>query len=561
MLTSHPHKLLVLAVFALLFTSCKEHKRIGEKEIAAQPAEINELATDILQASLSDLLSEEQIAGMPAIKNVVVLKDLYDKNSYLPFWTNNGKWAPVSDSLFLLIRDAKYYGLFPSDYHQGRLSHLHTLLTSDTASKEIKLDASLWAETDLLLTAAFVQMVKDFKIGRILQDSIVLKKDSMMNADFFSQQLQAFRNGSREQFTSSLEPQHSGYKSLRAALKQFADTADFTHYTFVNPKDSLVLNATLLKRLSEEDSAIVVTENVDSASLSKAIKGFQKRKGWKQDGKPSSSFINLINETDEHKFFRIAITLDRYKLLPEQMPQQYIWVNIPSYNMVVKENDTVKLISKVVVGKPHTRTPVITSNITDMITYPQWTIPASIIKKEILPGLQKDPAYTLKKGFSLIDKDGNVIDPYFVDWNLYKTGIPYKVVQGSGDDNALGVIKFNFSNPYSVYLHDTNQRYLFSKKSRALSHGCVRVQAWDSLAYYILRSDSLASANAVPVDSLQSWLAIKKKKVIPVRKRIPLFIRYFTCEGINDKVVFHEDVYGEDRRLKERFFANKNLSL
>jgi len=225
----------------------------------------------------------------------------------------------------------------------------------------------------------------------------------------------------------------------------------------------------------------------------------------------------------------------------------------------LKEDDTVRLKSKVVVGKPQSHTPTLTSSITDMITYPQWTIPESIIKKEILPGLKKDPGYTLKKGFSLIDYKGNVVDPYFVDWTKYKTGIPYKVVQGSGDDNALGVMKFNFSNKYFVYLHDTNQRYLFSNKTRALSHGCVRVQNWDSLAYFILRNDSAFSKKTLSSDTLTKWLTLKEKHVIPVRKRIPLFIRYFTCDTKDDELVFYEDVYGDDKRLKDKFFANKNL--
>jgi L,D-transpeptidase YcbB len=84
------------------------------------------------------------------------------------------------------------------------------------------------------------------------------------------------------------------------------------------------------------------------------------------------------------------------------------------------------------------------------------------------------------------------------------------------------------------------------------------VQSWDSLAYYILQNDSLAGKKALPTDSLNKWLSIKEKHVIPVRKRIPLFIRYFTCDAKDDKVVFYEDVYGDDKRLKEKFFANKN---
>lgn len=287
-----------------------------------------------------------------------------------------------------------------------------------------------------------------------------------------------------------------------------------------------------------------------------AIKQYQKIKGLKVDGKLSTALVNKLNNTGKEKFTRIAITLDRYKAL-QPLPSQYVWVNIPTYYLTVKENDTVVLTSKVVVGKTYTRTPELSSAISDMITYPQWTIPASIIAKEILPGLQKDPGYTNRKGYSILDNKGNVIDPYFIDWSQYKKGIPYRVVQGSGDANALGVLKFNFPNKHSVYLHDTNQRYLFSRTNRALSHGCVRVESWKNLANYILKSDSLSSAKFTSVDSLNKWLSLKQKRVIPVRKKVPVFIKYFTCEGVNGKIVFYDDIYDEDRKLRNKFFATK----
>ena len=97
--------------------------------------------------------------------------------------------------------------------------------------------------------------------------------------------------------------------------------------------------------------------------------------------------------------------------------------------------------SKVVVGKPITRTPVLTSAVSEMITYPQWTIPESIIEKEILPGMKKDTGYLRKKGYSLLNYKNEEVSPDSVDWAKYKKKIPYKVIQGSGDDNALGSFK------------------------------------------------------------------------------------------------------------------------
>jgi murein L,D-transpeptidase YcbB/YkuD len=198
-----------------------------------------------------------------------------------------------------------------------------------------------------------------------------------------------------------------------------------------------------------------------------------------------------------------------------------------------------------------------------MITYPQWSVPQSIIVKEFLPELKKDPGYLAKKGFSLLNMKNEEVDPFFVDWSKYKLGIPYKIVQGSGDDNALGIMKFNFPNKYAVYLHDTNQRYLFAQSTRAFSHGCVRVQEWQKLSNYILQNDStyitsqVSNSSFTRSDSVSTWLVKKEKHFIPVKFRIPLFIRYFTCEGKDGKIVFYDDVYEEDHKLRERYFAGK----
>ena len=197
-----------------------------------------------------------------------------------------------------------------------------------------------------------------------------------------------------------------------------------------------------------------------------------------------------------------------------------------------------------------------------MITYPQWTIPTSIIVKEVLPGVKKNRDYFTKHGYSIIDDDGNEVNPDSVNWKKYTKGIPYKVVQGSGDANALGILKFNFSNKYAVYLHDTNQRYLFAQSARAFSHGCVRVQEWQQLSHYILQNDStyvtsLGNSSYTKSDSVSKWLYGKEKHFIPVKFRIPLFIRYFTCEGKDGKIVFYDDIYDEDHKLKERYFAGK----
>jgi murein L,D-transpeptidase YcbB/YkuD len=134
-------------------------------------------------------------------------------------------------------------------------------------------------------------------------------------------------------------------------------------------------------------------------------------------------------------------------------------------------------------------------------------------------------------------------------------------MQGSGDNISLGVIKFNFANHYLVYLHETNHRYLFKNASRALSHGCVRVQEWEKLAYYIANNDSMLStkkdALKYTADSIKNWIAKKERHQVDVKNHIPLYIRYFSCEGKNGEIKFYEDIYSEDKLLMEKYFAHR----
>jgi L,D-transpeptidase YcbB len=538
----------VACIIFLSISSCKsKHKHITEKEIVSKPEELKLTVSQVIESALEEALdSNGHLSGFD-IREVLLTDSIYQQNSYAPKWTNNGKWLPEADSLYLLISNARYYGLYPDYYYKSALDTLYRKTVKDT-SRENKLDASLWAKTDMYLTSAFISITAHLKAGRLMADS-TRKKDPSHTKNFYLRQLDSFRRKPVAAFTNALEPKHIQYADLKQALAGFLEKADLRHFTYVNPKDSAAIRESIRKRLLED--SIVVVGN-DSLQLALAIKQFQKRKGMKQDGKITESLVIALNDNDEHRFARIAVTLDRYKGM-SKLPANYIWVNIPSYRLDVIENDTVVLTSKVVVGKPETSTPIITSVMTDMITYPLWHIPNSIIVKEILPALKKDPGYLKRRGYSLVDKDHNEIDPYTVDWSKYEKGIPYTVIQGSGDDNALGVLKFNFPNKFSVYLHDTNQRSFFSRKKRALSHGCVRVESWQDLAYYLLDKDS-SKANAVPPDSLSNWLAIKEKHVVPLRSRVPLYIRYFTCEaGSDGRVVFYEDIYGEDRRLRQAY--------
>jgi murein L,D-transpeptidase YcbB/YkuD len=533
-----------------------------EKEIVAAPEKMDKVVTENVREILQYALDNNgKINDSVKLSLVEIVDSFYDKNDYINIWSKNEKWEPLADSLYNFIEGCEAYGLFPIDYHYKDLRVLRAKVVSDSLAKA---DANVWTKSELMFTDAFMLISKHLKQGRLMHDSISLSTNKTLANEFFIRNLNiVIKDQSLMPLLNSLEPQHKGYTELKNGIKQFADSMDRHIYTYIGfpYKDSLSFIKRLQKRLQESGFFAPSIKNADSADIASAVKKFQKTKGNKVDGKITALLIRSLNASDAERFKRIAINMDRYKQLPDKLPEKYIWVNLPAYYLRLIDNDTIVFESKVIVGKPTTRTPKLNSEITDMITYPKWTIPNSIIKKDILPAMKKDAGYLARKGFNLVDLNGETVDPWSINWVKYTTGIPYKIVQGSGDENALGIFKFNFNNPYSVYLHDTNQRYLFKNKARALSHGCVRVQDWEKLAFYISDNDSIhqksGNVPAYTTDSIKTWLANKERKRIVVKNRIPLSIRYFTCEGKKGKIIFYDDIYGEDKMLREKYFAGK----
>ncbi|MEO8821631.1 MAG: L,D-transpeptidase family protein [Ginsengibacter sp.] len=491
-----------------------------------------------------------------------LVNTFYTNSDFKGVWSTAERWKPVADSMYEFIKKSKYYGLYPEDYHFNELQKLRLKIEADSLTR---MDAVAWTKADLMLTDAFFNTLKDLKEGRLIDDSVsIISRKNAAESFFIPKFKEAITSDSLTKTLESVEPKSSFYSSLKALLPGFVDNMDTEKYQYIDFPyiDTLQFYKNLHKRLMQSGIGKDADENPDSAVISNEVKKYQAKHKLKADGKPGEGTVRELNSSDYEKFRIIAVTLDRYKALPT-LPESYLWVNIPAFYLKLVDNDSIILESKVIVGKPATPTPLLTSAISNMVTFPNWTIPESIIKKDILPALKINPGYLASKGFSLVDYHGQTVDPYSVKWAKYKNGIPWKIVQGSGDDNALGIFKFNFNNPYSVYLHDTNQRYLFGNSNRALSHGCVRVQKWEQIAFYIAKSDSLATKAGHRIsyntDSIKTWIANQDRKTIMVKKRLPLYIEYFTCEAKNDNIVFYNDIYNTYQFLEEKYFADKSF--
>jgi len=556
-------KKLICSVMLLLFFcnySCKSKFTLGNDGVTEDPSEMNwQVKKNIENIIASADKNNYKLKDSSHLKYFAVLKNYYKNASYEPVWCSKEKWLEPAELLINYIDNAALQGLYKEDYQFKKLQKIKSILDTDSLKR---MEAGLWANADVLMSEAFAGLLKDLKQGRLLADSLSWKNDTAKHRTFFAANFDRIKNGEHlHNILEAVQPKHIGYINLKKVIKNFTDSMDTHLYTYlVYPyKDSVLFLKSFKKRMNE--AGIVIAANADSLQLTTIVKKYQKIKGLVADGKIGNSVVKQLNLTDRQKFNVIAITLDKYKILPETMPQKYIWVNLPAYNLKVWSADTLVMESKIICGKTATPTPILTSAVSDIVLYPTWTVPTSIISKEMLPGLKRNTSYLARRGLYLLNGKGEKINAANINWAKYTKGIPYRVQQGSGDGNALGVIKFNFENPFSVYLHDTNQRYLFKNGVRSLSHGCVRVQEWQQLADFIVRNDSMNLKNYDTMhyntDSIRNWIAQKEKHVITVKNKIPLFIRYFSCENANGTIRFYDDIYGEDKDLKQKFFAEK----
>lgn len=556
-----PFKLTYSVIFLLFFSfvSCKNNHNFKQNDLVTDASQMNVQVKANIENIIAAAGSNERLQDSTSLQYYNVLKFLYDQNKSQGFWSSQQKWTKNTVTLLNFIDTAAMNGLYKEDYHYEKIKQLKNLLETDSIKK---MDAVLWANADVLFSDAFTGLLKDLKQGRLVVDSSSYKNDTAKYRTFFNANFDKFKSGQNlADILAAVQPQYKEYKILKTALKIFTAGMDSVIYTYITYpyKDSLRFITSFKKRMLEE--GIDVAMNADSNQIKTVVKKYQVDNGLVADGKIGNSVVKKLNLTDRQKFNIIAITLDKYKMLPEIMPEKYIWVNLPSFYLKVLSADTVVFSSKIICGKPITPTPNITSAINNMVLFPTWTVPTSIIKKDMLPALKKNSAYLARKGLYLLNGKGEHVDASSINWAKYTKEIPFLIQQGSGDDNALGVIKFNFENPYSVYLHDTNQRYLFKNSVRSLSHGCVRVQDWQKLANFIVRNDSLKwkKTELMPynTDSIISWIAQKQKHSISVKNKIPLFIRYFSCEAVNGSIKFYDDIYAEDKALKQQFFAAK----
>ncbi|PZP50023.1 MAG: hypothetical protein DI598_06545 [Pseudopedobacter saltans] len=273
-------------------------------------------------------------------------------------------------------------------------------------------------------------------------------------------------------------------------------------------------------------------------TMQDAVKSYQNRMGLGNDGVIGPAFVRSINTPVDSLIRKILVNVERARWLPASNPETYVWVNIPEFRLHTYENNSEIFDMRVIVGSAAHSTVIFSGNLKYVVFAPYWNVPPSIIKNEIVPGIERDPNYLVNHNMQVFGRN--------------KSGVPVDVRQLPGPDNALGSVKFLFPNDYDIYLHDTPNHDLFTSSNRSLSHGCIRLSDPMRMAQFLLRNDSTTYSTET-IDSLMH--KNPKETWVTVKPSVPVFLVYFTAwVDNNGKLNFRKDIYGHDNKVAAKLF-------
>ena len=283
------------------------------------------------------------------------------------------------------------------------------------------------------------------------------------------------------------------------------------------------------------------------AKLESAVKFFQWRNGIKADGIIGKETVKVMNIPLKVRAEQIKINIERWKKFYSEInDSRFILVNIPEYQMYLVDNNQIQLTMKVIVGRPSRPTPEISSSVSGVTLNPFWNIPPSILKKDIFPKILQNKNFFSESRIRIYkNQNGNLreVNIHNISLDTLKSKLStYYFRQDPGEENSLGLMRFYFANDYSIYMHDTPAKNLFSLMKRDTSSGCIRLENAFNLLEYLVINDSTINKNEI-----DSALSSKETKYFKLQQPIPIYIRYMTA-WVDDRGVLHfvNDIYHRD---------------
>ena len=514
----------------LLTTSCKK-KDTADLDAKA-PIDYAKKAPKTFDALAVDSTSLEG-------ESANLLFNLYKKNNFTTIWNNTSQRQNILNSIASSAAD----GLNPEDYNLKKLSEKEGNIASASDKERI--------EYDIELTAASQKFLSHLSNGKLnpkkLYDDWEIKRNKY---DINTHLYNALKADSIIEAVASATPQHQVYKSLQKALK-ILEAFPNDKFAVIGKDHKIQLNDSLKDMITIKKKLIYWKDLQASAPLTKvydtltykALKRFQVRHGLSADGVIGRGTIAALNETKEDRQNQIIANMERWKWYRRSFGDYYIILNIADYKMrIVKNNDTIET-RRIAVGTIKRKTPILTSKLSDIVINPTWTVPPTILKEDLVPSARNNRDYFRRTNISIFDWSNNPISAEEWDPENYTK---YRYVQGPGDNNSLGNVKFNFPNSHMVYLHDTNHKNIFSRNNRSLSSGCVRVENPLPLAEMLLNNSRWS------LDSIKSTISRLETTSVKMKDPVYIYQYYWTAWSENGQLIFRDDIYNLDKDLSKK---------
>ena len=570
-----------LILFIFITDACKRPSKLDN---VVEDFDVDELRSKI----------ELELKTIPTqFKFKDTLIDFYSQNEFYPLWLEKINDSLFRDTLNKIAEDLVYDGLLKKHYHfQEALKLIDSFQSKKTPYETL-------AKIEIAISSSLIQLWHDKVLGRTNPQLIFGNKYTLPypNHPTFNL-MSALDTFNGLNTVLNYVPNDYNYINLKNLIKtQFANISGVE--TRINPNgigkislgDSSPIIPSLFKRLKElEFLSDTLQQGNDSLkytlTLKNAVVEFQKHINISDDGVIGLTTIKALNFSRNEKLDEIRANLERIRWIGQKPKPPYIEINLPEFMLYMQ--DTAELNGmKICIGKGKEKnyeqkkmafelsgrymdkplnheTPQIYSNVEWVILNPTWTVPSSIVGREMYNQIIRDPGYLVRNNYQVYSNE-KLIDPYSINWRKYKPGnIPFKIRQSAGDDNALGKIKFTFKNDFSIYMHDTPLKSKFNQNNRAVSHGCVRLEKPTELAEFLLKynkkntsDDFLIMIGQSPKDSLRAieWekdslkndKIIKKTHSIRVENRPIVWFNYRTIIFENGKARYLFDLYDKNR--------------
>ena len=510
-----------------------------------------ETGKQLLQQRMSQLAERGslELEG-EVISSKSFLPEFYRQRDYQLAWP-----AQLANARALSARILSSHeeGLVAADYHAAKIQQL----LAESSGKQFP--EARQVDLDIMLSEALARYAYHLRFGKVNPEK--LDADWNMQRSFKSQdplvELQSVIDSA--DFNAQLDAritQLPVYKQFRQALASYRAIRAAGGWPVIAEGQTLKpgmqdARAPLLRQrlqiTGDLPAAAAANSSSDyDATLEEAVKHFQLRHGLDADGVLGKGTLAAMNVPVDARINQLRVNLDRARWVSQDIPETYVIVDIAGFNARLIRNGEVIWDEPAQVGKPYRKTPVFRQDMTYLELNPTWTIPPTILTKDVLPKVKKDPSYLQKKNFEVLTQDGKVVDPNSIDWSSTSgRGFPYIIRQTPGPHNALGRVKFMFPNPHFVYLHDTPSKELFDRSSRAFSSGCIRVRNPFRLAELLLQDEDGWDRQQIDaaVDSL-------KQQRVSLSEPVPVLLLYWTVNvDAAGTVYFKEDIYERDAKV------------